>query len=241
MRACRSLRNRRRRALPSVTKHPVDLDDEPVALQPGWRLQSSAGCGATTAMSKRQPSTNASNKSIHLVCMAATPVVAASKAYDAEFVAQQTGKGSGTLAACWHYLRRFGVSGLPPNRSFDPLRYVARNQPFAPGTVHPLISHILYGERLGYDPAGNIWGCAGFAAPNEPSDAALPLRLAAHAHIYHCDLVPEIAARLSRLPSTTAIFVTTVLMMQGPPPGSCPARLNILSRGRPLCRSQSRA
>ena len=146
----------------------------------------------------------------HLVCMAATPVVAASKAYDAEFVAQQTGKGSGTLAACWHYLRRFGVSGLPPNRSFDPLRYVARNQPFAPGTVHPLISHILYGERLGYDPAGNIWGCAGFAAPNEPSDAALPLRLAAHAHIYHCDLVPEIAARLSRLPSTTAIFVTTV-------------------------------
>ena len=49
-RPCRA--HLRVRALPSVTKHPVDLDDEPVALQPGWRLQSSAGCGATTAMSK---------------------------------------------------------------------------------------------------------------------------------------------------------------------------------------------
>jgi Rhamnan synthesis protein F len=146
----------------------------------------------------------------HLVCIAATPVVAASKAYDAEFVAQQIGKDAGTLATCWRYLRRFGVSGLPPNRSFDPLRYVARNHPFAPGTVHPLISHILYGEMLGYDPAGNVWGCAGFATPNELTDAALPLRLGVHAHIYHCDLVPEIAARLSRLPSRTAIFVTIV-------------------------------
>jgi Rhamnan synthesis protein F len=146
----------------------------------------------------------------HLVCTVATPVVAASKAYDAEFVAQQIGKDTGRLATCWRYLRRFGVSGLPPNRSFDPLRYVARNHPFAPGTVHPLISHILYGEMLGYDPAGNVWGCAGFATPKEPTDAALPLRLAAHAHIYHCDLVPEIAARLSRLPPRAAIFVTMV-------------------------------
>jgi Rhamnan synthesis protein F len=144
----------------------------------------------------------------HLVCIVATPIVAASKTYDAEFVARQIGTDTGRLATCWRYLRRFGVSGLPPNRSFDPLRYVARNHPFAPGTVHPLISHILYGEMLGYDPAGNVWGCAGFATPNEPTDAALPLRLAAHAHIYHCDLVPEIAARLSRLPPRTAIFVT---------------------------------
>jgi Rhamnan synthesis protein F len=144
----------------------------------------------------------------HLVCMAATPIVAASKAYDAEFVGQQIGKDTGRLATCWRYLRRLGVSGLPPNRSFDPLRYVARNHPFAPRVVHPLISHVLYGERLGYDPAGNVWGCAGFAKPNEPTDAALPLRLAVHAHIYHRELVPELAARLSRLPSRTAIFVT---------------------------------
>ena len=143
----------------------------------------------------------------HLVCIAATPVVAASKGYDAEFVAEQIGKDNGTLATCWRYLRRFGVSGLPPNRSFDPLRYVARNHPFAPGAVHPLITHILYGERLGYDPGGTVWGCAGLAKPAEMAN--LPLRVGVHAHIYNPDLIPELAARLSRLPPQAMIFVTT--------------------------------
>jgi hypothetical protein len=144
----------------------------------------------------------------HLVCMAAAPVVVASRAYDAEFVARQIGKDGGTLATCWRYLRSFGVSGLPPNRGFDPIRYVERNRPFAPHVIHPLIAHILHGQRLGCEPSGTIWGCAGFARPAETIEAALPLRLGVHAHIYHSDLVPEIAARLSRLPPQAAIFVT---------------------------------
>jgi hypothetical protein len=146
----------------------------------------------------------------HLICLAATPLVAASKAYDAEFVARQFGQEANTLVACWRYLRWFGVSGLPPNRGFDPIRYVERNHPFAPHAIHPLIAHILYGERLGYDPAGTVWGCAGFAKPNETINPPSPLRLGAHAHIYHSELVPEIAARLSRLPPASAIFVTIV-------------------------------
>jgi hypothetical protein len=146
----------------------------------------------------------------HFVCMAATPIVAASKAYDAEFVARQIGREVGALATCWRYLRCFGLSGLPPNRSFDPLRYVERNHPFAPHAIHPLIAHILYGERLGYDPAGIVCGSAGFARPNETINPPSPLRLGAHAHIYHSELVPEIAARLSRLPPASAIFVTIV-------------------------------
>lgn len=146
----------------------------------------------------------------HLVCMAGTPLVAESKAYDAEFVARQIGQELGRLTTCWRYLRSFGVSGLPPSRSFDPIRYVERNHPFAPHAIHPLIAHILYGERLGYDPAGAVWGCAGFAGANETIAAASPLRLGAHAHIYHSELVPEIAARLSRLPPESTIFVTTV-------------------------------
>ena len=144
----------------------------------------------------------------HVICMAATPAVAASKAYDSEFVARQIGKEAGTIETCWRYLRSFGLSGLPPNRGFDPIRYVERNHPFAPHAIHPLIAHVAYGQRLGYDPAGAVWGCAGFAGPNERIDAALPLRLGAHAHVYHSELVPEIAARLSRLPPDSVIFVT---------------------------------
>jgi hypothetical protein len=143
----------------------------------------------------------------HLVCIAATPVVATSKAYDADFVAQQLGHETGTLATCWRYLRTFGLSGLPPNRRFDPIRYVERNQPFASHVIHPLIAHILYGQRLGYDPAGTVWGCAGFAKPGE-TIASVPLRLGVHAHIYHSELVPELAARLTRLPPESAVFVT---------------------------------
>ena len=146
----------------------------------------------------------------HLICTAAAPVVAASKAYDAEFIAQQIGKDADTLDACRRYLSWFALSGLPPNRSFDPLRYIERNRPFAPHAIHPLIAHILYGARLGYDPAGTVWGCVGFARPNETIDRPLPLRVGVHAHVYHSDLLPEIAARLSRLPPGTAIFVTTV-------------------------------
>src|SRR5262245_28993900 len=144
----------------------------------------------------------------HVICMAATPAVAASKAYDSEFVARQIGKEAGTIETCWRYLRSFGLSGLPPNRGFDPIRYVERNHPFAPHAIHPLIAHVAYGQRLGYDPAGAVWGCAGFAGPSEGVDAALPLRLGAHAHVYHSELVPEIAARLSRLPPDSVIFVT---------------------------------
>ena len=144
----------------------------------------------------------------HLIGVAATPLVLASKAYDAEFVARQIGRDANRLVACWRYLRWFGLSGLPPNRRFDPIRYVERNHPFAPHAIHPLIAHIVYGERLGYDPAGTVWGCAGFAGPNERIDSALPLRLGAHAHVYHSELVPEIAARLSRLPPDSVIFVT---------------------------------
>lgn len=146
----------------------------------------------------------------HLICTAAAPVVAASKAYDSEFVAQQIGKDADTLDACRRYLSWFGLSGLPPNSSFDPLRYVERNRPVAPHAIHPLISHILYGARLGYDPAGNVWGCAGFAKPDETTNTPLPLRVGVHAHVYYSDLLPEIAARLSRLPPATTIFVTTV-------------------------------
>jgi glycosyltransferase involved in cell wall biosynthesis len=146
----------------------------------------------------------------HLVCAAATPVVAASKAYDAEFVAQQIGKDPKSLETCRRYLHWFGLGGLPPNRNFDPLRYVERNRPFAPHAVHPLIAHILYGARLGYDPAGTVWGCAGFATQNEKADTPLPLRVGVHAHIYYPDLLPEIAARLSQLPLGTKIFVTIV-------------------------------
>ena len=146
----------------------------------------------------------------HLICTAAAPVVAASKAYDSEFVAQQIGKDADTLDACRRYLSWFGLSGLPPNSSFDPLRYVERNRPVAPHAIHPLIGHILYGARLGYDPAGNVWGCAGFAKPDETTNTPLPLRVGVHAHVYYSDLLPEIAARLSRLPPATTIFVTTV-------------------------------
>jgi len=100
------------------------------------------------------------------------------------------------------------VSGLPPNRSFDPLRYIERNHPFAPHAIHPLIAHVLYGQRLGYDPAGTVWGSAGFAKPNESIGAAVPLRFGVHAHIHQPDLLAEIAARLSRLPPQTVIFLT---------------------------------
>src|SRR6266508_2914981 len=144
------------------------------------------------------------------LCTAATPIVAVSKAYDADFVAQQFGQGAGTFDTCRRYLRWFGLSGLPPNRGFDLLRYVERNRPFAPHAIHPLITHVFYGRRLGYDPAGMVWASAGFAKRNETIDAALPLRVGVHAHVYHSNLVPEIAARLSRLPPRTAIFVTTV-------------------------------
>jgi hypothetical protein len=154
----------------------------------------------------------------HLACVAATPLVAASKTYDAEFVARQIGRDGNTLATCWRYLRSFGLSGLPPNRRFDPIRYVARNHPFAPHAIHPLIAHMIYGERLGYDPAGNVWGCAGVAGPTERTDADLPLRLGVHAHIYHSELVPELAARLSRLPPDSSVFVTAVT--DGPSAGS---------------------
>ena len=155
----------------------------------------------------------------HLVCAAAAPLVVRSKTYDAEFVARQIGREANTLATCWRYLRSFGLSGLPPNRRFDPIRYVERNHPFAPHAIHPLIAHITYGERRGYDPAGSVWGCAGVAGPNERIDAVfLPLRLGVHAHIYHSELVPELAARLSRLPPDSTVFVTMVT--DGPSAGS---------------------
>src|SRR5262245_8925256 len=146
----------------------------------------------------------------HLVCAAATRVVAASKAYDAEFVGQQIGKDPKALETCRRYLHWFGLSGLPPNRNFDPLRYVERNRPFTPQAVHPLIAHILYGARLGYDPAGTVWGCAGFATQNETADTSLPLRVGVHAHIHYSDLLPEVAARLSRFPPGSKVFVTMV-------------------------------